>query len=124
MNKKEFIKRMEQKLTYGDCISNEDLMRGLLILLAEDDNVGKTEETKKSETFDAEAIGRAFFDANKTASDRETENSAKQLRTELSYIQYNEVISAISNLDENNYFIREIVNVMRRVSRAMKKKEA
>lgn len=115
MNKKEFIKRMEQKLTYGDCISNEDLMRGLLILLADNDNTGKTEETKKSETFDAEAIARAFFDANKTASDRETEKNAKRLRTELSYIQYNEVISAILNLNENNYFIREIVNVMRRV---------
>lgn len=115
MDKKRFIEKMTQKLTYGDCISNEDIMRGLLILLAEDDNVGKTEETKKSETFDAEAIGRAFFNTNKTALDRETENSAKQLRTELSYIQYNEVISAISNLDENNYFIRKIVNIMRRV---------
>lgn len=115
MSREKFVERMTQKLTYGDTISHEDIMRGLLILLAEDDNVGKTEETKKSETFDAEAIGRAFFDANKIASDRETENSAKQLRTELSYIQYAEVISAISNLDEDNYFIREIVNVMRRV---------
>ena len=46
MDKKRFIEKMTQKLTYGDCISNEDIMRGLLILLAEDDNVGK-EETKK-----------------------------------------------------------------------------
>ena len=114
MSKEKFVERMTQKLTYGDTISNEDIMRGMLILLAED-NVGKTEDTSKREDFDAQAIARAFFDANKTASDRVTENSAKQLRAEITYIQYNEVISAISNLDENNYFIREIVNVMRQV---------
>lgn len=115
MSKEKFVERMTQKLTYGDTISNEDIMRGMLILLAEDDNVGKTEDTSKREDFDAQAIARAFFDANKTASDRVTENSAKQLRAEITYIQYNEVISAISNLDENNYLIREIVNVMRQV---------
>ena len=64
MNKEKFIKNMEQKLAYGDCISNEDLMRGLLILLTEDSTTEKTEETKNSEEFDAKAIANAFYNSH------------------------------------------------------------
>lgn len=114
MNKKEFIKRMEQKLTYGDCINNEDLMRGLLILLTEDDSKGKTEDKKTSEEFDVQAIARAFYNANKLEILSDVEENAKKLRKELNFIQYTTVISEISQIDKS-YNGRKIVDAMNNV---------
>ena len=113
MNKKEFIKRMEQKLTYGDCISNEDLMRGLLILLTNEDATVKTEETRKREDFNAKAIAKAFYNAHKAESSCRIGDAARQLKSELSIIQFTEVISEISEIDDNAYFVRDMVTAMR-----------
>lgn len=114
MMKEKFVERMTQKLTYGDTISNEDIMRGLLILLAEDDNVGKTEDTSKREDFDAQAIARAFYNANKLEILSDVEENAKKLRKELNFIQYTTVISEISQIDKG-YNCRKIVDAMNNV---------
>lgn len=119
MNKKEFIKRMEQKLTYGDCINNEDLMRGLLILLTEDDSTGKTGETTKYEEFDAKAIANAFYNSHESALPSDIEEDAKKLRKELTFIQYTKVISEISQFDNGRtssiYRVKKIVDAMNNV---------
>lgn len=114
MMKEKFVERMTQKLTYGDTISNEDIMRGLLILLAEDDNVGKTEDTSKREDFDAQAIARAFYNAYRTQSSSRIGDVAEQLKSELSTSQFTEVISEISEIDDN-FLVREMVSAMSRV---------
>lgn len=123
MNKEKFIEKMTQKLTYGDCISNEDIMRGLLILLAEDDNVGKnvgkTEETKKSEEFDAKAIANAFYNSHESALPSDIEEDARKLRKELTFIQYTKVVSEISQFDNGRtsslYRVRKIVDAMNNI---------
>lgn len=122
MNKEKFIEKMTQKLTYGDCISNEDIMRGLLILLAEDDeddNVGKTEETKKSEEFDAKAIANAFYNSHESALPSVIEEDAIKLRKELTFIQYTKVVSEISQFDNGRtsslYRVRKIVDAMNNI---------
>lgn len=116
MDKREFIKRMEQKLTYGDCISNEDLMRGLLILLADNDNTGKAEDTNNSKTFDAKEIARAFYNSHESALPSVIEEDARKLRKELTFIQYTKVVSEISQFDNGRtsslYRVRKIVDAM------------
>lgn len=113
MSREKFVERMTQKLTYGDTISNEDIMRGMLILLAEDDSVGKTEDTSKREDFNAKAIAKAFYNAHKAESSCRIGDAAIQLKSELSIIQFTEVISEISEIDDNAYFVRDMVTAMR-----------
>ena len=119
MNKEKFIKNMEQKLAYGDCISNEDLMRGLLILLTEDSTTEKTEETKNSEEFDAKAIANAFYNSHESALPTDIEEDARKLRKELTFIQYTKVVSEISQVDNARtsslYRVRKIVDAMNNV---------
>lgn len=119
MDKKKFIEKMTQKLTYGDCISNEDIMRGLLILLADNDNTGKTEETKNSEAFDAKEIANAFYNSHESALPSEIEEDAKKLRKELTFIQYTKVVSEISQFDNGRtsslYRVKKIVDAMNNV---------
>lgn len=116
MDKKKFVKMMETKLTYGDCISNEDIMRGLLLLLTDEDNIKKIEEIRKCDDFDATSIAQAFFNSHRSALPSEIEKDAKKLRKELTFIQYNDVISEISKIDGgttySTYKIKEIVREM------------
>lgn len=114
MGKDKFIKMMETKLTYGDTISNEDIMRGILMILQSNATETYQSQLIKREDFNAKAIAKAFYNAHKTQSSSRIADVAGQLKSELSTIQFTEVISEISEIDDN-FLVREMVSVMSRV---------
>ena len=117
-NVKEFIETMSTKIVVGRAITNEEIMRGILMILQQDEMKEKVENappTTANDDFDAKTVALAFYRTNKSSTDKEQQRATKELKKELSYLQYMQVLNAISNLDENRYLISSLIREMGRV---------
>lgn len=105
MNKELFVKKMTEKLLNGESISNEDIMRGLLVLL---DTPNETaNDTPKADT---KRIATAFYNAHKNDARNEIGVAWKELKKEVSYLEYTEVMSIINEIDD--YYSRKIISAI------------
>ena len=84
--KKEFIESMSTKLVIGKPITNEDIMRGILMILQTD--MEDAPSTASNDSFDAKAVALAFYRSNKTSTDKEQQRATRELKKELSYMDY------------------------------------
>ena len=111
--RKEFIETMSTKLVIGKTITNEDIMRGILMILQTD--MEDAPSTASNDSFDAKAVALAFYNANKTSTDEEQQRATRELKHKISYLQYMEVLNEITNLNENRYLQSALLREMGRV---------
>ena len=110
MIKEKFVERMTQKLTYGDTISNEDIMRGIIMILQSDVTEKTSNENDKCQIIDTKSIAMSFYNAHFGDMTSEIEDAAKKLRKEVSYIQYTEIVAIIHDI--GNYRARTMSSIM------------
>ena len=110
ISKEKFIKMMETKLSYGDCISNEDIMRGVLMILHNDTIERPSNENDKCQTIDTKSIAMSFYNSHLGDMTSQIKEAATKLRKEVSYIQYTEIVAIIHDI--GNYRARMMSSTM------------
>lgn len=108
MSECEYIKKMRNKVVNGDNITNEEIMRGILMILTK-----YTEGASMNTPVDINEIAKSFYEIYKYESIYDVEKAADRLRKELSYNQYLQVISVINNYPD--YRSIDMVDIMKKV---------
>ena len=113
--RKKFVDTMSTKVMVGRPITNEDIMMGIIMILQQDAEMEHVPSTAFNDSFDAKAVASAFYRSNKMSTDKEQQRATRELKKELSYIQYMEVVNEIANIKDNQYLQTSLIREMGRV---------